>query len=131
MDIKRRLIVVLIITLLFSLSACATKKKYINQQKEWIGKKIQFYVEKFGYPNNIIQISKNSNIETYVYISTAINPGTIQQAGNPINSLIMANKNPQFVQFGALTCTTWVSINKKTKIIKNITFRGNYCVTSN
>ncbi|MDE4974388.1 hypothetical protein NAI33_12570, partial [Francisella tularensis subsp. holarctica] len=45
-------------------------------------------------------------------------------------SLIMANRNPSFVQFGALMCSTCVSIDKNTKIIKNITFSGNYCATS-
>lgn len=47
----------------------------------------------------------------------------------PMNSLIMANRSPRFGQFGALMCTTLVSIDKNTKIIKNITFHGNYCVT--
>lgn len=106
---KRLFKIFFLTCLIATLFSCATRQKYIDQQKAWIGK----------------------NVETYVYVKKAINAGSMQQAGNPMNSLIMANRNPQFVQFGALMCTTWVSVNKDTKIIKNITFRGNYCATSN
>lgn len=86
-------------------------------------------MQEFGMSQNVIQVSTDPNIETCVYIRKAVNPNTPAYAGNPMNSLIMANRNPRFGQFGALMCTTLVSIDKNTKIIKNITFRGNYCVT--
>ncbi|ABI82685.1 hypothetical protein FM755_07130 [Francisella tularensis] len=127
-DLLKITILACLITLLFS---CATRQKYIDQQKAWIGKSIDGYMQEFGMPQNVIQVSPNPNIVIYVYIRKAINPNTPAYAGNPMNSLIMANRNPNFVQFGALMCTTWVSIDKNTKIIKNITFRGNYCATSN
>ncbi|MED7788984.1 hypothetical protein [Francisella sp. 19X1-34] len=119
--------IIFLTCLIATLFSCATRQKYIDQQKAWIGKSINGYIKEFGYPQNVIQVVPNPDIETYVYIRKAINAGSIQQAGNPMNSLIMANRDPRFVQFGALMCTTWVSVNKDTKIIKNITFRGNYC----
>ncbi|ALB01828.1 hypothetical protein ACH24_03920 [Francisella persica ATCC VR-331] len=126
-DYFKIIILTCLVTMLFS---CATRQKYIDQQKAWIGKSIDAYIQEFRMPQNVIQVSPDSNIETYVYIRKAVNPNTPAYAGNPINSLVMANRNPRFVQFGALMCTTWVSIDKNTKIIKNITFRGNYCATS-
>ncbi|APC91374.1 MULTISPECIES: hypothetical protein [Francisella] len=129
---KRGSFKIIILTCLVAmLFSCATRQKYIDQQKAWIGKSIDAYMQEFGMPQNVIQVSPNPNIETYVYIHKAINPETQAYAGNPMNSLIMANRDPNFVQFGALMCTTWVSIDKNTKVIKNITFRGNYCATSN
>ncbi|MBK2106478.1 hypothetical protein [Francisella philomiragia] len=119
--------IVVLITLASALFSCATKQKYIDQQKAWIGKNIYAYTQEFGMPNNVIQVSPDPNIETYVYVRKAVNPNTPAYAGSPMNSLIMANRNPHFVQFGALMCTTWVSYNKNTKLIINITFRGNYC----
>lgn len=129
---QRNFIKIITLTCLaLTLFSCATRQKYIDQQKAWIGKSIQGYIEEFGMPENVINVSPDPEIETYVYVRTAVNPNTPAMAGNPMNSLIMANRNPRFVQFGALKCTTWVSINKETKIIKNITFRGNYCATRN
>lgn len=119
--------IIALIVLALALFSCATKQKYIEQQKAWIGKNIYSYTKKFGMPNDVIQVSPDPNIETYVYVRKAVNPNTPAFAGNPMNSLIMANRNPHFVQFGALMCTTWVSYNKSTKLIINITFRGNYC----
>lgn len=121
--------IALLICLGVFLFSCATRQNYIDQQKAWIGKNIQGYIKEFGYPDNVIQVTPDPNIETYVYVRKTINPNTPAFAGNPMNSLIMANTNPRFVQFGALMCTTWVSLDKNTKIIKNITFRGNYCAT--
>lgn len=129
---QRNFIKIIIITCLaLTLFSCATRQKYIDQQKAWIGKDIQGYIKEFGMPNNVIQVSPDPNIETYVYVRTAVNPNSPMLRGNPVNTLMVANSNPQFVQLGALKCTTWVSLNKNTKIIKNITFRGNYCATSN
>ncbi|KEI35953.1 hypothetical protein [Allofrancisella frigidaquae] len=123
--------ITLLLLFIISLFSCATRQKYIDQQKAWIGKNIDQYMKVFGYPENVISVAPNPNIQTYVYIRTAVNPETPALAGSAVNSLVMANRDPQFVQFGALKCTTWVSIDKNTKIIKNITFRGNYCATRN
>ncbi len=127
-NIFRIIILSLVAMILFS---CATHQKYIDQQKAWIGQGVDIYVKEFGYPENIIDVSLDPNIKTYVYARTAVNPNTRGLSGSPVNSLVMANRNPNMVQFGALKCTTWVSVDNQTKIIKNITFRGNYCVARN
>ena len=127
-NIFRIIILFLVATTLFS---CATRQKYIDQQKVWIGQSVNEYIKKFGYPDNIIDVSPDPNIKTYVYTRTAVDPNSKGLAGSPMNSLIMADRDPNMVQFGALKCTTWVSINSQSKIIKNITFRGNYCVSRN
>ena len=106
-------------------------KKYIDQQKAWIGQSVNDYIKEFGYPDNILDVSPDANIKTYVYTRTAVNPNTGALANSPVNSLVMANRNPNMVQFGALKCTTWVSVDDQSKIIKNITFRGNHCVARN
>ncbi|MGQ4002300.1 hypothetical protein QIW49_05320 [Francisellaceae bacterium CB300] len=124
-----KIIVLSLVT--FTLFSCATRQKYIDQQKAWIGQSVDSYIKEFGYPDNIIDVSPDPNIKTYVYTKTAVNPNSRGLAGSPMNSLVMANRNPNMVQFGALKCTTWVSVNNQTKIIKNITFRGNYCVARN
>ncbi|MDE4974172.1 hypothetical protein NAI33_10815, partial [Francisella tularensis subsp. holarctica] len=53
-DIKRDLlkisILACLITLLFS---CATRQTYIDQQKAWIGKSIDGYMQEFGMPQNV------------------------------------------------------------------------------
>ncbi|MDE4994659.1 hypothetical protein NAH09_11525, partial [Francisella tularensis subsp. holarctica] len=79
------------------------------QQKAWIGKRIDGYMQEFGMPQNVIQLSPNPNLVIYVYIRKEINPNTPAYACNPMNSLIIANMNPNFVQFGALMCTNCVS----------------------
>ena len=104
-DYFKRSILTCLVAMLFS---CATRQKYIDQQKAWIGKSIDAYMQEFGMSQNVIQVSPDPNIETYVYIRKAFNPNTPAYASNPMNSLIMANRNPRFVQFGALMCTTWV-----------------------
>ncbi len=113
------------------LFSCATRQNYIDQQKAWIGQSVESYIKEFGYPDNIMDVSPDPNIKTYVYTRTAINPNTRGLAGAPVNSMVMANRNPNMVQFGSLKCTTWVSVNTQIKIITNITFRGNYCVARN
>ena len=125
----------LLIFLSFTLFGCATEAKYVAQQKSWVNKSVVQYEKKFGYPNRVINVSPNPDIETYVYVMMAVDPTTPMYSNgnrggfNPMETLEMAQGNPQFVQLGALKCTTWVSFNKKTKIISNITFRGNYCAT--
>lgn len=129
---KKQLLKVFIFSLLaLTLFSCATRQKYISQQKAWIGQSFNDYIKEFGYPNSSMDVSPGPGIKTYVYQKTAVNPNTPMLRGNPVNTLMVANSNPQFVQLGALKCTTWVSVKEKTKIIKNITFRGNYCVTRN
>ena len=122
--------VIALLCLVISLYSCATRQKYVNQQQSWIGKTITNYVKAFGYPNNTILVDDNPNIETYIYTKTAVDPHTSAFKGSALHRLIVAKSNPQYVQLGALKCTTWVSFNKNTKVIKNITFRGNHCVTS-
>ncbi|QLE78387.1 hypothetical protein FLM55_00990 [Francisella sp. Scap27] len=117
--------------LIFSLFSCATRQKYVEQQKAWIGQSFTDYMKEFGYPNSSMDVSPSPDVKTYVYQRTAVNPNTPMLRGNPVQTLMVAQNNPQFVQLGALKCTTWVSVNEKTQIIKNITFRGNYCVTRN
>lgn len=129
--LKRYFRLTLLILIISTLYACATRGKYVEQQKSWINKNVTEYTQQFGYPNSVINVSQNPNIETYVYVMMAVNPESNAEAGSSLNSLMMANRDPEFTQFGALKCTTWVSFNKKTKIITNITFRGNYCATSN
>jgi len=129
---KKNIFRIIILSLVaMTLFSCATRQKYIDQQKAWIGQSINGYIKEFGYPDNIIDVSPDPNIKTYVYTRTAVNPNTRALAGSPMNSLMMANRNPNMVQFGALKCTTWVSVNNQSKIIKNVTFRGNYCVAKN
>jgi hypothetical protein len=115
---------------IFVLSSCATKTKYIDQQKTWIGQNIGAYIIKFGYPNNILAI--NSDDKAYVYTKTMINPEA-GRYGAPTESAIFmqVQHSPNFAQMYALNCTTWVVVDKQTKTIKNITFRGNYCVSDN
>ena len=129
---RKNIFIIIILSLVaITLFSCATRQKYINQQKAWIGQSVNDYIKEFGYPDNILNISPNLNIKTYIYTRIAVNPNTRALAGSSMNSLIMANRNPNMVQFGALKCTTWVSVDNQSKIIKNITFRGNYCVANN
>lgn len=129
---KKNIFRIIILSLVaLTLFSCATRQKYIDQQKAWIGQSVNDYIKEFGYPDNIIDVAPDPNIKTYVYTRTAVNPNTRALAGSPMNSLVMANRNPNMVQFGALKCTTWVSVNDQSKTIKNITFRGNHCVARN
>lgn len=128
---KNILKIIVLSLLAITLFSCATRQKYIDQQKAWIGQSVNEYIKEFGYPDSIIDVSPDPNIKTYVYTKTAVNPNSRALADSSMNSLIMANRNPKMVQFGALKCTTWVSVYDQTKVIKNITFRGNYCVARN
>ncbi len=87
-------------------------------------------MQEFSMSQNVIQVSIDPNIETCVYILVRLLIQTLQSMPvTPMNSLIIANRSPRFGQFGALMYIILVSIDKNTKIIKNITFCSNYCVT--
>ncbi|MFC4892689.1 hypothetical protein ACFPDQ_06460 [Pseudofrancisella aestuarii] len=117
----------LFITLL--LSSCASRQKYIDQQESWIGKTITSYMIKFGYPNNILTI--NDEDKAYVYTKMMINPEAGRYGGPTETAIfIQAQKQPNFADMYSLNCTTWVIVDDKTNLIKNITFRGNYCVST-
>ena len=121
-----RLILVVLITL--ALSSCATKAKLVAQKQTWIDKGIVEYTQHFGKPNSVINVSQNE--ETYVYLKSSVNHAARSQAlsrSGKLTAIANDNNNPNLP--GSLKCTTWVSFNKETKIITNITFRGNFCVT--
>jgi len=118
------LYLLLIVSLL--LSACASKSAYIAEQKPWIGSHVAKYMQKFGYPENIINI--NSTTKAYIYKKMISDPGSEFRAGTSYNTLMYMNSNPNFYNMYSLNCTTWVVVDDKTHIILNITFKGNYCV---
>jgi len=121
---------ILVLFTIFALSSCATRTKYIDQQKTWIGQNIGAYIIKFGYPNNILPV--NSENEAYVYTKMMVNPNAGRYGGPTESAIFMQVQNsPNFTSMYALNCTTWVIVDKETKTIKNITFRGNYCVSDN
>lgn len=91
-DLLKITILACLITLLFS---CVTRQKYIDQQKAWIGKSIDGYMQEFGMPQNVIQVSPNPNIVTYVYIRKAINPNTPAYAGKANKTKKQKRKKPK------------------------------------
>jgi hypothetical protein len=103
--IKNILKYIVLSLIAISLFSCATRQKYIARQKAWIGQSVNDYIKEFGYPNNIIDVSPDPDIKTYIYTRTALNPNTRGLAGSSVNSLVMANRNPNIVQFSALKCT--------------------------
>ena len=59
-NIFRIIILSLVAITLFS---CATRQKYIDQQKAWIGQSVDSYIKEFGYPDNIIDVSPLLKLE--------------------------------------------------------------------
>ena len=123
-----RLILVVLVAL--TISSCATKEKLVAKKTPWINKGIVEYTQQFGKPNSVV--SKSQDEETYVYVVSSVNhsaraqkltrSGKMRALANDSNPNIDSSTQP-----GSVTCTTWVSFNKESKIITNISFRGNSC----
>ncbi len=112
------------------ITSCATRGKYTQQQETWIGKSIASYMVKFGYPNNILTI--NDEDKAYVYTKMAVNPEAGRYGGPTEAAIFMQSRQDHnMANLYSLNCTTWVIVDDKTKVIKNITFKGNYCVSDN
>ena len=55
---RKNIFIIIILSLIaITLFSCATRQKYINQQKAWIGQSVNDYIKEFGYPDNILNIS--------------------------------------------------------------------------
>lgn len=61
---KKVLISLLTITIL---SSCATREKYNNKMKEWIGKPKEDLVLSKGIPDKNFQVNKNTELLAYEY----------------------------------------------------------------
>ena len=123
-----RLIIVIIVTL--ALSSCATKEKLVAKKTPWMNKGIVEYTQQFGKPNSVVSNSKDEEI--YVYVVASVNHAARAQALTRSGKMrALANDNNKNIdsstQPGSVKCTTWVSFNKETKIITNISFRGSSC----
>ena len=66
----------ILIFLSFVLFGCATEAKYVAQQKSWVNKSVVQYEKEFGYPDSVVNVSPNPDIETYVYVMMAVDPTT-------------------------------------------------------
>lgn len=124
----------LIITLLWIASACATTEKYNAELNGWIGKKEVALLETWGKPSSIFKLGQQEQIVTYVHQDNEIIPAESMMYTPDFNNGYtlyapfsyaedFADWPPAFVVKNI--CQT--SFHIKNGIIQSWQWRGNAC----
>jgi hypothetical protein len=109
------------------LNSCATQSNFINKYNSWVGKDIDVFISKVGYPDRTYKLPNKNTV--YVYEESRIQSYPSMTLGYG------GFYGPYYggMSYGSditqKTCKLFLEVNKKHKIVR-WSSRGNDCVSS-
>jgi len=112
---------------IFFLNACASHENFVQKYNSWIGKDINTFISRVGYPDrtyklpnkNSVYVYEQSKIESYPSMTIGYGGFYGPYYGGMSYGSDMTQK----------TCKLFLEVNRKNKIIK-WSSRGNNCVSN-
>lgn len=112
------------------LTGCATNENFVKQHNEWIGKNINDYIIRSGYPDNSYDIPNGNKVYVYTKTRSYLFPRhTIGYGYFGIRGRYLGGFYPGMGGYDEIieTCTVYIETNKKGTIVK-WGAKGNSCV---
>lgn len=118
------------------LGGCATNENFIKQHNEWIGKNINDFIAKAGYPDNSYEIPNGNKVYVYNKTSQYIYAEPTMNFGGYFGRRMGRNGYIGGYPFGSgfgrydvitETCTLYMEVDKKGIIVKWGS-KGNNCI---
>jgi outer membrane lipoprotein-sorting protein len=116
----------------FFISGCQTTEQFKENMMSWKGKSIDAMIDNWGYPNGELTSPDGNRVYVYSKSGSLVIPQktTYNTNAYAVGNSLHATTNA-YTTGGYnvdLTCTVFVEFDSG-KIIKNITWRGNNCVS--
>ncbi len=126
---KKRVIYLLIIILLFFLAGCATHQSFVQKYNSWIGQHINNLVQQIGYPDSTYLLENKNKVYVYEH-SNVYSPPSMPIMGYGYGGYYrgygMIGYSSETIYE---TCKLFIETNRK-GIITKWGSRGNSCVSN-
>jgi hypothetical protein len=124
---KKIINIVIATSALFIMSGCATSANFVHKYNSWVGKDINVFISKVGYPDrmyklpnkNTVYLYHESRIESYPSVTIGYGGFYGPMFGGMSYSTDVSQK----------TCKLFLEVNRQNKIVK-WSSRGNNCVSN-
>jgi len=118
---------VLIFAATFFMTGCASSANFVHKYNSWVGKDINVFISKVGYPDRTYKLPNNNTI--YVYEETKIESYPRMTIGYGGFYGPMYGGMSYGSDISQKTCKLFLEVNRQQKIIK-WSSRGNNCVSN-
>jgi len=129
-QMKKIIFFSLVIITSMILSGCATNENFVKQHNEWIGKNINDYIARSGYPDNSYEIPNGNKVYVYTKTRNYVFPRhTIGYGYFGMRGGYFGGFYPGMFGYDEIieTCTVYIEANKKGTIVK-WGAKGNNCI---
>lgn len=119
----------LLVIMLMVIEGCATHEKFVTKYNGWVGKDINLFIEKAGYPDRTFTLPNKNTV--YVYERSRV----YSVPGMPMMGWGYGYYGPSYGMFGYTSeirserCVLFIETNQKGKIVKWGS-RGNRCISN-